>query len=243
MIKENWFKEWFNSEYYHLLYNNRDNSEAQLVIKNLFEYLQLPQNAKILDLACGKGRHAIQVSEMGFDTVGIDLSEESIQFAKQFEKSQLKFEIGDMRKLTYRNEFDLVLNLFTSFGYFKEEESNFQVIQSIEQSLKKKGYLVLDYLNVEKVKPFLPLSEEIHREGVVFKISKFIKENFIVKEICFEVNGDNYKQTELVELITEEQFETYFQRANLKLLHKFGDYSLADFDVLNSDRLILLAKK
>lgn len=243
MIKENWFKEWFNSKYYHLLYKNRDESEAQAFIQQLLSYLQIPKNSKVLDLACGKGRHAIQVSEMGYNTVGLDLSEESIQFAKQFENSQLKFEVGDMRRLVYKNEFDLVLNLFTSFGYFKDSDSNLQVIQSIERSLKKGGYLILDYLNVENIKSQLPLSEKIVRGDITFEVEKSIVDNFIVKNISFEVEGEKYKQTEIVELISKEMFETYFKKANLNLIQKFGNYSLEEFNASSSERLIMVVKK
>ena len=243
MIKENWFKEWFNSKYYHLLYKNRDESEAQAFIQQLLSYLQIPKNSKVLDLACGKGRHAVQVNEMGYFTVGVDLSEESIQFAKQFENSELKFEVGDMRRLVYKNEFDLVLNLFTSFGYFKDSDSNLQVIKSIEGSLKKGGYLILDYLNVENIKPNLPLSEKIVRGDITFEVEKSIVDNFIVKNISFEVEGEKYKQTEIVELISKEMFNAYFKKANLNLIQQFGNYSLEGFNASSSERLIMVVKK
>ncbi len=74
-----WFKDWFNSPYYHQLYFNRDEKEAAAFIDKLINYLQPAPNASMLDVACGKGRHSIHLAEKGFDVTGIDLSEDSIK--------------------------------------------------------------------------------------------------------------------------------------------------------------------
>ena len=85
-----WFKAWFNTPYYHTLYKNRDNSEAKAFIENMIDYLHLEKGAKVMDLACGKGRHSITLNENGLDVVGLDLSDESIAYAKQFENEKYK---------------------------------------------------------------------------------------------------------------------------------------------------------
>lgn len=242
-IDENWFKDWFNSDHYHLLYQHRDEKEAEQFIAKLFDYLNLSPSAKILDLACGKGRHAIQVRELGFSVLGLDLSEESIKVAQQSSEEKLEFEIGDMRSIGHYKEFDLVLNLFTSFGYFKKEEENVKVIESIAQSLKDDGLLVLDYLNVAKAQKNIPIKESIKRGEVTFQIEKYIEEGFIVKDIFYRHKGQERNHQELVKLIDRTKFEAFLKRANLKLLTIFGDYLLNEFDEENSERLILLAQK
>jgi len=239
----NWFKDWFNSEHYHLLYKNRDFTEAEQFIRNLLRHLQLRNDAQVMDLACGKGRHAIQVNELGFNVLGIDLSEESIAFAKQFSKEGLKFETGDMRNLGHLSEFDLVLNLFTSFGYFREEGENAKVINSIADSLKSKGTLVLDYLNVNKVIPALPNREEIKREEITFHIKKKIEDGFIVKDIQFVDQQTDHNYQEFVKLIRLKDFENYFSLSGMKIVETFGNYNLEAFDAETSDRLILIAEK
>ena len=137
--RKEWFDEWFNSPFYHILYKNRDDSEAQSFIQNLSQHLDFQQKHKILDLACGKGRHSIYLNKLGFDTVGVDLSEESIHFAKQFENERLKFVKHDMRNVFRAETFDYVLNMFTSFGYFATEAENLTAISATAKSLKKEG--------------------------------------------------------------------------------------------------------
>ena len=139
MIKAEWYVDWFNSPYYHLLYNNRNEDEANLFIDNLCNKLELKTNTKIWDLACGKGRHAIFVNSLGYDTTGVDLSENSVKHAKEFENETLRFFRHDMRDELDQLNFDVVLNLFTSFGYFEKDSDNFKVIQTIKSSLKQNG--------------------------------------------------------------------------------------------------------
>ena len=126
---ENWFTDWFDSHHYHLLYQHRNDSEAEEFIQNIINYLQLKENSKVLDLACGKGRHALQLHQLGFDVLGIDLSEESIALAKTHETHGLRYQIGDMRELNLNEKFDISLNLFTSFGYFRKEGENKAVLK------------------------------------------------------------------------------------------------------------------
>ena len=120
-----WFAHWFDSPYYHLLYKNRDNEEAQVFINKLVSHFKIPKKSKILDIACGKGRHATYFNKKGMDVMGVDLSHNSINSAKKAENATLKFAVHDMRKVFQKNRFDIVTNLFTSFGYFeKDEEEN-----------------------------------------------------------------------------------------------------------------------
>src|SRR3989344_5362829 len=119
-----WFECWFDSPYYHVLYKNRDFTEAELFIDNLVQLIKPSKSNRILDLACGKGRHAIYLNKKGFDVTGIDLSEKSIECAKISGNETLHFYTHDMRKLFRSNYFDIVLNLFTSFGYFEQERED-----------------------------------------------------------------------------------------------------------------------
>lgn len=242
--KENWFADWFDSEHYHKLYAHRDYSEAEKFIRNLFQFLQVEkQHTKVLDLACGKGRHALQVHQLGFNVIGLDLSPESIAHAKQYENDKLHFQTGDMRAIPFQAEFDLVLNLFTSFGYFQEEGENQQVIHSVAKALKPNGILVLDYLNVHHAESNLPSEEIIKRESTSFSVKKFIEGDFIVKDISIEENGEEHHHQEYVKRLDLKRFKDYLDQADLNLLHTFGDYQLNSFQEEQSDRLILVAQK
>src|SRR5690554_6600617 len=129
--KAEWFETWFDTPYYHILYQNRDFSEAEKFINNLLDYLKLPKDANCLDLACGKGRHSVFLNKKGLQVTGVDLSENSIQEAKPFENETLKFDTHDMREVYKKNTYDIVFNLFTSFGYFDSSEDNLKVLKSV----------------------------------------------------------------------------------------------------------------
>ncbi|MFZ4059577.1 MAG: class I SAM-dependent methyltransferase, partial [Ferruginibacter sp.] len=147
--KKAWFKDWFNSPYYHQLYNNRDEQEAANFIDQLIDYLQPTTGATMLDVACGKGRHSIQLAAKGFDVTGIDLSEESIQEALKSETDMLHFYKHDMRLPFRINYYDFVFNFFTSFGYFNTAREHHHAIRTMNQAVKHQGCFVMDYLNVQ----------------------------------------------------------------------------------------------
>ena len=149
---DNWFETWFASPYYAILYAHRDDKEAELFIDNILKYLPLNNQAKILDIACGEGRHAAYIASKGYDVQGIDLSERSISIAKAKEHQNLKFSVEDMRTVVKANHFDVVFNCFTSFGYFDDLANNQRVCQSISDMLDSEGLLVIDFLNAQKVR-------------------------------------------------------------------------------------------
>ncbi len=239
---DNWFNEWFDSDHYHILYKHRNEMEAEEFIKNLFQHLKLDPGSKVLDLACGKGRHALQVHQLGYKVVGLDLSEESINAAKKQECSGLDFYIGDMRELDLEEKFDLTLNLFTSFGYFKVEGENLKVLRGLAQHLSAQGRIVLDYLNVNKTVKGLPCKEKVSRGPIDFLTSKKLEDNFIVKDIEFEDQGKEYHYREYVKNIDLERFKGYFSELGMEIKETFGDYQLNPFNEVSSDRLIMIAQ-
>ncbi len=238
-----WFEEWFNSPYYHLLYKNRNEEEAQFFINNLLSKLNLNKGAKILDLACGKGRHAVYLNSLGYDVTGIDLSEENISIAKQSENETLAFFEHDMRHLYWSDYFDCIMNLFTSFGYFDDESDNVKTLQSVHDSLKPGGTFVIDFLNADKLKNELVAAEIITREGVEFHISREVKDDYIFKTIEVKEGEKSKTFTEKVHLLHLENFEKYFAETGLKIMGEFGDYSLNTFDAAISERLIIVVEK
>lgn len=240
---QNWFREWFNSPYYHLLYSNRNFSEAEKFIHNLLKELNLSTGQDVLDLACGKGRHSLSFNQNGLNVVGLDLSSESIYEAKKLENETLKFLIGDMRNFKIEHQFDAIFNLFTSFGYFKNSAENQLVIDNVAKHLKDEGVFVIDYLNASKVSINLPISETIHREGIDFNINKSLTKGFIVKEIQFKDQNKTYSYKEYVKYIDLQDFSSYINHSGLKIESIFGDYDLSAFDEKLSDRLIILATK
>ena len=239
----NWFANWFDSPYYHLLYKNRDDKEAQSFIDNLICRLKIPKKSMILDIACGKGRHSIYFNKRGMKVEGIDLSHNSINIAKKEENTTLNFSVYDMRKVFKKDTFDIIVNLFTSFGYFKKNEDEQKAITAMALSLKQEGTLIIDFMNTKKVIKNLVESERKEVDGVTFNIKRSIRNNYIIKDIIFSDNGNNYQFQEKVKALTLDDFSKLISHAGLKIIDIFGDYRLKDFNALTSERLIIICKK
>src|SRR4051812_12049851 len=189
MAERSWFKDWFNSPYYHMLYQHRDDTEALNFIKKIIEFLRPKPNSTMLDVACGKGRHSKALADMGFDVTGIDLSPESIAEAKKYEAGNLHFFEHDMRLPFRINYYDYAFNLFTSFGYFKTDREHNNAIRTIASSIKNDGLLLIDYLNVRYAETQLKASDTKNVAGVVFHINKWHDEKHLYKQIQVEDKG------------------------------------------------------
>jgi len=244
MKKKEWFSSWFDTPFYHILYKNRSYKEAESFITKLLNHLNPPQESTILDLACGKGRHAYFIAKRNFHVTGVDLSSQSISWAKEnYPLDHLNFEVHDMREVFKENTFDYVFNFFTSFGYFKEDTENQKVINAMAKNLKKEGLIVIDYLNVFKDLNQLIPHEVKTIDGINFIINKKLENNFFIKNISFTHEGENYNFEEQVQAIDLNHFKQYFEKANLELLEVFGNYNLDKFDEKSADRLIMIIKK
>jgi SAM-dependent methyltransferase len=241
--KKEWFSEWFNSPYYHILYQKRDYTEAEFFLSNLIAYFKANTHNKIIDLACGKGRHAIYLNSLGYDVTGIDLSEKSIDEAKKFENERLHFEVQDLRDLPYQNQFDIALNLFTSFGYFASKQEDLVVIENICRILKPNGYILIDFMNAEMVIQNLVPSESKTICNIRFDIHKEVINDFIHKRIHFYDQHHEYEFTEKVQALTIDDFEEMLSAKGFEIVKLFGNYALEEYKRGNSERLIIVAKK
>lgn len=238
---KNWFASWFDTPYYHILYKDRNYREAQIFMDNLTHYLNLPEKAKVLDLACGKGRHSIYLNQLGFDVIGADLSENSIAEASKNINDTLHFQVHDMRE-PFEDKFDAIFNLFTSFGYFENDEDNLKTLVAIKDSLTEYGFAVIDFMNVNQVIANLVPTEVKTVDGIDFHIKRYVSDNHIYKEIDFEDQGEKFHFTEKVKALTLEDFTQMMETAGIFLLDIFGDYKLKKFHKKDSERLIMIFK-
>lgn len=238
-----WYKDWFNSPYYHVLYKNRDDKEAAAFISQLIENLHINLSHKVWDLACGKGRHSVYLNSKGIQVIGTDLAENSIEEALKSANERLEFFVHDMRTPFRINYFDFVFNLFTSIGYFDRPQDTYKVFQNVAQALKPDGCFVLDFFNCKKVTDTLVPHEIKTIEGIRFEIFKKVEDGKIVKRIEFDDRGETYFFEEKVALLNKENFTDMAVKAGLSLQSVFGDYHLNSFDADTSERLILIFKK
>lgn len=237
--KAEWFINWFDTPYYHLLYDHRDEKEAQFFMQNLISFLHLKKGNKILDLPCGKGRHSIFLNAQGFDVTGSDLSKNSIRAAKKFENDTLKFSTHDMRD-PLLGKYNAIFNLFTSFGYFEDENSNINVLKNFKSAIFKNGCIVIDFLNITKALNDLVANQVIVKNGITFKIHKYVKNDFLTKDIYFETDQKEHHFTEKLQCLDMNKMKEIILKADLKIKHSFGNYNLDAFDKDSSDRLILI---
>lgn len=245
MPEQAWYKDWFNSTFYHKLYFDRDEQEAEAFIKKLVHHLQPAPGSRMLDVACGKGRHSKTLASLGYTVTGIDISADSIQYARQFENDHLDFFVHDMRLPFYANYFDLVFNFFTSFGYFKTRREHDDAIRTIAQSLKKGGRLVIDYLNVHYAEERLVNREEKIIDGTHYSIHRWDDETHFYKKIT--VSDATLKEplvyTEKVAKFSLGDFTDMLSFQGLQVQEVFGDYAFNSYDVRKTARLIIVAGK
>jgi ubiquinone/menaquinone biosynthesis C-methylase UbiE len=241
--REDWFINWFNSKYYHILYKSRNKNEASDFIQAIISTLSLKSNNSVLDLGCGNGRHSISLSNYFKLVHGIDISSENISLANENKKENLKFFISDMRNFNTNTKYEYIFNLFTSFGYFKKNEDNIKVLKSCHHHLNKNGLLFVDFLNSEQIKRTISgLKETKNINGIRFNIYKEIVDDYVVKNIEIKDGEATYNFQEKVQLFKIEDFKKMFEISGFEIISSYGDYQMNPYD-LNSSRLILCAKK
>jgi SAM-dependent methyltransferase len=237
--KSEWHLDWFNSPFYHQLYKERDYSEATYFMNNLINRLQIDKDSSILDLACGRGRYSLYLSNIGYKVTGIDISKENISEAKKNKSDKLNYILHDMRQ-PLNQKFDLILNLFTSFGYYQEDKDNISIIRSIKSNLNNEGKAVIDFFNIDYVLDNLIKYEEKTVDQTKFVINRYLENNLLIKDITIDSNNKQYKFQEKVKAYRVEDFLTMFENCNIELKEKFGDYHFNSFNKDSSPRLIMV---
>lgn len=245
MAEPIWYKDWFNSPFYHKLYFERDEKEAAAFINRLINYLKPAPHSLMLDVACGKGRHSRILADMGYQVTGIDISPDSIAWAKQFENDNLEFFVHDMRLPFRINYYDYVLNLFTSFGYFKTRREHDDAFRTIAGSLKPDGIFVIDYLNVHYAEEHLNHNEVKKIGDTMYEIHRWDDDEHFFKKII--VTDPSIKEpieyTEKVAKFMFGDFNDMLSYQGLQAKEVFGDYNFGPYDIKKTPRMIIIAGK
>lgn len=242
-MSKDWFQTWFDATYYHILYQNRDEAEARHFIDNLIANMAIQADKRVLDLACGKGRHAIYLADRGMDVVGLDLSPKSIEFASKYEKEHLSFYTHDMREPFRINYFDFILNLFTSFGYFQSIQAHLKVLESVASGLKSEGLFILDFFNVHRVLSNMVPEESLIKEDIIFNIKRFEENNIIIKQIEVLDQSKRHVFEERVHGFDLNAMESMFANTDMEIVSVFGNYNLEEYNESSSERMIIKARK
>jgi SAM-dependent methyltransferase len=245
MTAKAWYKEWFNSPFYHKLYFERDEKEAEAFIRKLIDQLHPAPGSRMLDVACGRGRHSKILSSMGFQVTGIDISPDSIAAARKYENDQLEFFIHDMRLPFRINYFDYVFNFFTSFGYFRTRREHDDAIRTIARSLNPGGVFVIDYLNTHFAEDHMVHHEVKQLNGTTYNIHRWDDDSHFYKKII--VTDPALKEprsyTEQVAKFSFGDFTDMLSFQGLQVQELYGDYQFHSYDVRKTPRLIVFATK
>ncbi|MBK9332506.1 MAG: class I SAM-dependent methyltransferase [Ignavibacteria bacterium] len=244
-----WYKKWFSDRLYLDLYSHRNTEEAGHMIDLIQRNIDIRTGSKVLDVACGAGRHSLQLAKRGFHVTGFDLSEFLISEAKRSQREakennlKMNFLIKDMRKFNFRNSFDLAVNIFTSFGYFDNDEENFRVIKNVSSSLKKGGYFVFDFINSEFIKNNIVSRSKNKFGGITVIQKRRIENGFILKDIEVFKGGKVRHFNEILKLYGKKELVKCFEKFNFDVKTLFGDYYGNKFSEKNSKRIIIIAQK
>lgn len=235
-----WFSQWFGTEFYNQLYRDRSMAEAKLFIESIRKMPWFHSHINVLDLGCGNGRHSYAIAPYVNFVDGIDLSDKQLEIAKSNQlATNCRFHQFDMRNFELNKQFDLIINLFTSFGYFKTESDNLSVLNQVHGHCTNGGRFVLDYFNTNWVRENLKDTEIIHVNGVQYEISRTIELDRVIKRI--KVGNQLYRED--VALLDINDFMRLFKLSSFEIENIYGDYNMNEFDKDSSQRCIIFARK
>lgn len=235
-----WYKESFGEDYL-IVYRHRDFGGARREVEQMIGWLDLPPGAKVLDLCCGMGRHSLALAEAGYEVTGVDLSGPLLMEARAQEGAdQVTWLQADMRALELNGDFDAVVNLFTSFGYFEEDEEQIKVLREIKRVLKPGGKFIIDFLNpADVIRNLVPHSTR--EEGnLLIDERRRIEEGFVKKDIILTCKEDGIPRHyhECVKLYPVKIFQEMIEESGLQVEAVHGSYDEGAYDAANSKRMI-----
>lgn len=237
-----WYELSFGDDYL-LVYKHRDAQGAKHEVQRMISWLKPAPGAKVLDLCCGMGRHSLALAEAGYRVTGVDLSEVLLREAKRLDtEGQVTWHQADMRRLPLLNgEFDAVVNLFTSFGYFREDVEQIKALQEAARVLKPGGRFLLDFLNPAYTAVHLVPNSEREEEGQRIVERRRIEDGYIFKDITITAPGGEPRHyTERIKLYGLEDFRRMLKEAGLELQNVHGNYDEETYDPDTSRRMILV---
>ncbi|WP_252313313.1 bifunctional 2-polyprenyl-6-hydroxyphenol methylase/3-demethylubiquinol 3-O-methyltransferase UbiG [Sinobaca sp. H24] len=238
-----WFEEHFQEDYLKV-YDHRDETKAAGELQSLMSYMPMEKGMKAVDLCCGNGRHARWLGRKGIDVTGIDLSPALLKKAIDLTNDlPVQYRRADIRTVDIKQEFEAAFNVFTSFGYFLEDEENELVFQKASDALLPGGWFLFDYLNPSYVRENLIAHDETEKDGMIVIQERHAGRDYVEKKITIKEDGAERRYVERVKLYEEEQLRRMLERYQLEPVHFFGDYNAAAYDYSRSPRQIFICRK
>ena len=233
-----WFEEWFGEEYLRL-YPHRDDHEAERAVVLITRTVPFRAGWRVLDVACGAGRHARAFEAAGARCTGLDLSATLLRLARQVTNSPLVR--ADMRRLPIRpHSMDLTVNLFTSFGYFERDAEHSEALGEMIGTVRPAGWFVIDFLNPEAVRRQLVPEETLELAGATVQVSRSVSPDG--RYVCKTIRASEGKHyLERVRLFEPHQMSSMLEAGGVTVRFRFGDYHAAPLTA-DSPRTILVGQ-
>lgn len=241
-----WWQDIYNRQLYFDLYEEEDTAIAPKQVEQLMALLDMRSPAKILDLCCGYGRHSIELARKGFEVVGVDISEKQVQHARErADRVEVKvdFRVGDARALEFRSEFDFVINMFVSFGFFQSRDEDAAMLESVFRALKPTGRFLMDFWNREReIRGFQPTYFERIRDVLILKEWEFdhLEGRLNWKNTALFPDGGREMFEHSVRAYTVAELKELLETVGLKVESVYGSLSGEEF-TLDSPAAILEA--
>lgn len=233
-----WFEEWFGEEYLQL-YPHRNDAEAERAVELIGRTVRLEPGWRVLDVACGAGRHARAFDAAGARCIGVDLSRTLLRLARRVTAAPLVR--ADMRQLPIRSgSMDLTVNLFTSFGYFDQDAEHTAALNEMIATVRPGGWFVIDFLNPAAVRRQLVAEESLDLAGSSVRVSRSVSPDG--RYVCKSIHaGQGRSYRERVRLFEPEQMSDMLEAGGVVVRFRFGDYDATPL-VSDSPRTILMGQ-
>lgn len=239
MSESAWFRDWFDDDYL-ALYAHRDDADAAAAVGFLERMVGPPKGSRVLDLACGSGRHLTRMRALGLVTIGLDLSATLLANAMASAGPVVR---GDMRELPFRAAtFALVTSFFTSFGYF-DDAGNRRVVSEIGRVLLPSGELLLDLPNPAATRAGLVAESRrsVGDRDVIERRRFDSLTSRVIKDITITTPRGQRSVTESVRLYGPSELAVLLADAGLRLRELRGDFLGQVYDETTSVRMIARA--
>ncbi len=241
-----WFEDWFNTEEYLDVYKHRNEDDAKGLVDLILSKVNISPGSKVLDMACGAGRHSILFAEAGYNVTAVDLSEKLIKVAKKTANEaglKINFIESDLRQFAISEQFDLIVNLFTSFGYFEKDFENFKIIKTAYNHLKENGFFVLDFFNQGHVQKNLTSKTVDIIPGGLITQERIVEKSRIKKLITIKKYDVEQKFLESVRMFSPDELISSIVAIGFNVVEVLGDFDGNPFNFSSSSRVIILARK
>jgi len=246
----NWYEDLFNQDYDRIYFPTFTPERNSAEVDFIESALKIPKGGRVLDVACGHGRHAIELAKRGYQVTGIDFSPRFIKMAIESSNSNgisnAEFLVGDMRQTHFVNRFDAAFSYFTSFGYFSDLENN-RVLETVAKALVNGGKFLLETVNrdwtIHKVENQPRRWDEIDPGFFLLEDISFNAHTSRIhtKRIIFD-RGERRSVEYDIKLYTHAELEDMLEDAGFKVVATYGNKDSSPYAV-SSPRMIIVSKK